>query len=343
MSETLRPSTLGEILDRTAQLYRRNFWLFAGVAALPIAIIIAVTALALGTVFAVPGLRNASDSAFSPAMALLIALFVLLVLPIYVAAAVFSYAGLTEAAANVHRGEKITIRGVFNAVRPWFWRYLWFGILQAIVIALVPGAIAGVVIGFLVFSVTLVGGGSTATGVAIAFLMFFIGFGAFGVIIWRALGYSIGLSVCVVEKKPAWESLQRAWKLSQGTRGRIFVLYLLVAALAMAGSMIGYILSVVIGVVAGASGNGGEYAAAAAIVAGVLYLVVDFTVQVLLAPVSWIALVLFYYDQRIRKEGFDIEWMMQQAGLTQPAAATPPTEGASISGPVAPPDAVEEP
>jgi hypothetical protein len=43
MSETLRPSTLGEILDRTAQLYRRNFWLFAGVAALPIAIIVAVS------------------------------------------------------------------------------------------------------------------------------------------------------------------------------------------------------------------------------------------------------------------------------------------------------------
>ena len=35
--ETLRPSTLGEILDRTALLYRRNFLLFAGVAALPIA------------------------------------------------------------------------------------------------------------------------------------------------------------------------------------------------------------------------------------------------------------------------------------------------------------------
>jgi hypothetical protein len=342
MSETLRPSTLGEILDRTAQLYRRNFWLFAGVAALPIAIIIAVTALALGTVFAVPGIRGGGpESGFLTGLALV--LFLLVVVPIYVAAAVFSYAGLTEAAASVHRGEKITIRGVLNAVRPWFWRYLWFGILQAIVIALVPGAIAGVVIGFLVFSVTLVGGGSTATGVAIAFLMFFIGFGAFGVIIWRALGYSIGLSVCVVEKKPAWESLQRAWKLSQGTRGRIFVLYLLIFALAMAGSMIGYIVSAIVGAVAGVVGNGGEYAAAAAIVAGVLYLVVDFTVQVLLAPVSWIALVLFYYDQRIRKEGFDIEWMMQQAGLTQPAAATPPIEGASISGLVAPPDTVEEP
>ncbi len=342
MSETLRPSTLGEVLDRTAQLYRRNFWLFAGVAALPIAIIIAVSAVALVAVFAVPGLRDANDATLSPAMALLIALFVLVVLPIYLAAAVFSYAGLTEAAAKVHRGEKITIRGVFNAVRPWFWRYLWFGILQAIVIALVPGAIAGVVIGFLLFSVTLVGGGGAAPGVAIGFLTFFIGFGAFGVIIWRALGYSIGLSVCVVEKKPAWESLQRAWKLSEGTRGRIFVLYLLIFALAMAGSMIGYIVSAIVGAVAGVVGQGSEYTVAAAIIAAVLYLVVDFTAQVLLAPVSWIALVLFYYDQRIRKEGFDIEWMMQQAGLTQQASATPPAEDAGISEPVTPPDTVEE-
>ena len=36
MTETLRPSTLGEILDRTAQLYRSNFWLFAGTAAMPL-------------------------------------------------------------------------------------------------------------------------------------------------------------------------------------------------------------------------------------------------------------------------------------------------------------------
>jgi hypothetical protein len=34
-------------------------------------------------------------------------------------------------------------------------------------------------------------------------------------------------------------------------------------------------------------------------------------------------LTLFYYDQRIRKEGFDIEWMMQAAGLTVPAPETP--------------------
>jgi hypothetical protein len=41
-------------------------------------------------------------------------------------------------------------------------------------------------------------------------------------------------------------------------------------------------------------------------------------------------LTLFYYDQRVRKEGFDIEWMMEAAGMNahvpsagDEAAATP--------------------
>jgi hypothetical protein len=33
-------------------------------------------------------------------------------------------------------------------------------------------------------------------------------------------------------------------------------------------------------------------------------------------PIYSIALTLFYYDQRIRKEGYDVEWLMEQAALT---------------------------
>jgi hypothetical protein len=36
----------------------------------------------------------------------------------------------------------------------------------------------------------------------------------------------------------------------------------------------------------------------------------------LIGPIYSTGLTLFYYDQRIRKEGFDIEWMMQAAGLS---------------------------
>jgi hypothetical protein len=57
MNETLRPSTLGEILDRTFQFYRNNFWRFVGIAALPLvaAFLLAIPAAAI---FAIPGIAG---------------------------------------------------------------------------------------------------------------------------------------------------------------------------------------------------------------------------------------------------------------------------------------------
>jgi hypothetical protein len=84
--------------------------------------------------------------------------------------------------------------------------------------------------------------------------------------------------------------------------------------------------------------------------------IANFATQVLLAPIIMIASVLFYYDQRIRKEGFDIEWMMQRAGLgepqpqsgsagilglAQPPSAGSPGDAAGGFGPVTPPDSLE--
>ena len=40
MIDTLRPSTLGEILDRTAQIYRTRFLVFLGIAAMPASVIL---------------------------------------------------------------------------------------------------------------------------------------------------------------------------------------------------------------------------------------------------------------------------------------------------------------
>lgn len=53
---------------------------------------------------------------------------------------------------------------------------------------------------------------------------------------------------------------------------------------------------------------------------------------VLVSPLYPLAVTLLYYDQRIRHEGFDIEWMMNAAGMNVPALA---------DGPVVPVPAVE--
>jgi hypothetical protein len=358
MNETLRPSTLGEILDRTAQLYRRNFLLFAGTAALPVGAMLAIGVVA-GALFAAVAVvfRGESLPSAMAGVTLLVALAA--ILPVYVAAGVFSYAGLTQAAVSTHRGERPTIRQTLATVRPRFWRYFGFILLEGILVILVPLVIFGGVVGLLVYLASNAGlGGASALG----FLAVLIGAVGMFVIIWCALGCSMGFAACVVEQKTAWESLQRSWNLGRGSRGRIFVLYLLVMALQLAGSMAGYILSAIIMGIAALIGNGAQYSAILAAVAGLLQIIVSFGLQVLLTPVSWIALVLFYYDQRIRKEGFDIEWMMEQAGLVAPApvAATSgvlglsaPAQSASgaapfasadpnggTSGPVAPPDTV---
>jgi hypothetical protein len=51
-------------------------------------------------------------------------------------------------------------------------------------------------------------------------------------------------------------------------------------------------------------------------------------------PIYATGFTLFYYDQRVRKEGYDIERMMQAAGMSQPTPVLEP-----LVGEVAVPDA----
>ena len=44
----------------------------------------------------------------------------------------------------------------------------------------------------------------------------------------------------------------------------------------------------------------------------------SFLSRLVIGPVGAIALCLFYFDERVRREGFDIEFLMQRAGGTDP-------------------------
>jgi len=50
-------------------------------------------------------------------------------------------------------------------------------------------------------------------------------------------------------------------------------------------------------------------------------IVSEAAISTLLAPIFPIALTLFYYDQRIRHEGYDIERMMDAAGMNAPKSS----------------------
>ena len=115
---------------------------------------------------------------------------------------------------------------------------------------------------------------------------------------------------------------------SLGSRGRIFVLGLLVAFIELA--LVGITQSFFIFL---AFKNHFVLPTWAA----VAQQFVAFATTTFIAPMFSTGLTLFYYDQRVRKEGYDIEWMMQAAGMnvsleTAAAPLQPPASAASVEG-----------
>ncbi len=320
MDEKLRPLTLGEILDRTAQLYRHNFWTFAGVAAVPMIAMFAV-AVPFGVAMGYMGLFNPRHATPSPGS--LIAIFTLAAvigLPVLLAASVVSQASLTKTAIGAHLGQKIKVREAIKSVWPRFWRYLWLMVLLGLLVVGVPMAV-----GLLVFgAVAITGAHGFSLNPLYGGLLTFLAFlAAFVYIVWRWLCYCLAMPACIVEEKTAWQSIKRANLLSKGTRGRIFVMYLLVMALTFVIAMITDVFMLIAIAVLSALG-GSKFGPVATVVGLILGLLARLTLQILIQPIPVIALVLFYYDQRVRTEGYDIELMMEQAGLTSLPVTTAP-------------------
>jgi predicted secreted protein len=125
-----------------------------------------------------------------------------------------------------------------------------------------------------------------------------------------SLRYSLSVPACVVENLAAGKAIKRSIELSLGSRGRIFVLGLLVG-------MVRMLLGILFGfpIILMAVKHMGQ-----PMPMRLLFLeqIGEFLSNALIGPIYAIGLTLFYYDQRIRKEGFDIEWMMQAAGMGTP-------------------------
>lgn len=327
MSEPLRPSTLGEILDRTVQLYRSRFPVFFGIAAVPTAIVV-VFASAAFLFYAWFGSSGASGTSSNPnpAAAVLVGMAFIAIafvaVPMFFAITALASAALNHAAARAYFGEKTTIRDAYKAVWARGWRYIWLYLLEVLIVGAAPLAVWFVLVGVsAVAGVLLQKSGLTFDALfAIEVLLVFVVL--IGYTIWMALRLSLAFPACVVEQTAAWPALKRSTLLSKGTRGRIFLLYLL-------GGILNYLLSMIITMpvfialafLPGAKDPQNEQ------FAGMLIIFVAyaaaFAVQAFTKPVYGIALVLFYYDQRIRLEGFDIEWLMQRAGLVVPAPPLP--------------------
>src|ERR1035437_5411462 len=317
MESNLRPLTLGEILDRTAQLYRTNFLLFAGIFAVYAGAVLAMGLLQIGLAETLRALHMTQRLLWLTWTATGVTWLVTFLI------AGMSIAAISRAVAWVHLGEPATIRGAYQSILPQLGRYLWLMTITAFRVWTPFVLLYAGFLGTIAFYGGFKGMGANP-GVAAqpafasnpqAVTALLVAFGAFFLLIFpvgiytilMSLRYALAIPACVVEKMKARAAIRRSIELAKGSWGRIIQLglvavtqfFIFVAAFKHPGQLPG---------------------------PGLLSLsqIMGFFTNTFLGPIWATGITLFYYDQRVRKEGYDIEWMMQAAGLTPPSPAELP-------------------
>lgn len=314
-SMRLSPLRMGEILDRTAQIYRSRFLAFLGIASIPAGTMFVFFA---GLVGLAGWIGTKSGQGITAANALAwaaIAGLALLLLPAMVGSTALGEAAMCDAAARSFLGYPITIRNCYKTAWQRGWRYVGILLLQGLAIFVGPSVVFGVLTGVLIAA--NVSGYARSDPSPLFGGLVLLGFVVFGALaVWMLLRLCLTFPASVVEQAGAWNSLQRSTRLSAGTRGRILVLYLL-------GFLLNQILAwvvmfpaiILLAMIPAFQGQ--AHTRAAGTFTTFAFYGAMFVVRALTKPVFGIGVTLFYFDQRIRKEGFDIEWMMQQAGMVE--------------------------
>jgi hypothetical protein len=125
--------------------------------------------------------------------------------------------------------------------------------------------------------------------------------------VWLALRYAVSFQAAVLEHAGINDSLARSATLTKGDKGRVFVIYFLFIVLTVAvGGLAMLLTTTLIGFPRVSPAGPGAFWPR------VTTQTVNFAVQAILGPLLPTALCLLYYDERVRKEAFDIEHMMQQ-------------------------------
>ncbi len=263
MVPNLRPVSLGELLDRTFNLYRNHFLLFVSIAAVAYLPSFAVQALEA----AVPGVRVG----WATGRLLLTVVF-------FMAAIAASQAGTVSAVSAVYLERPTSVREAYATV---------MRLLPRVVLVMIGMGI-GILIGTLLFIVP-------------------------GIIL--TLMWALTIPVVVLENADLGEALSRSRTLTKGHRLRVLVILVLFTVLGYISLMVFLSPVIVYDVI---------HAPRPATGIGVMLSsqVLQFLSQCLVTPLMTIALTLLYYDERVRKEAFDIQLLMNSVdGNTKTAAA----------------------
>jgi hypothetical protein len=267
MAQVLSPLSLGELLDRTFQLYRRHFLIFIGIITLPHVFLLP---LQLASVWQRSTRRfDMVDVAF----AMVIAGGGIFVLAIAQAATVV-------AVSRLYLGQSASIVDSYSRVSG--------HVVRLCLLILSVGILTG--LGFLLLIIP-------------------------GILL--TLRWSVAVPAMVLEDTRIGEAMTRSAELTSGDWIRIFGIYFIYFVVAILFETLWQVPMFFVAFSSGRTLADPPFWTQIVIVLG------GFVSQCLVGPLLTIALSLVYYDERVRKEAFDLEHMLTQLDGAPPSDALP--------------------
>jgi hypothetical protein len=210
----------------------------------------------------------------------------------------------------VYLGEPATIRMAYQtAMKHWF-RYTLIVLRQLWAGFWLPILLFGFGLG-----VQFARRGSPSANVT-AGLLYIVAFFSLAYAVWAYIRVSLAVPAAVVESLGVRASIKRSKQLLVDRKVRVFLLLVLLFALYL---VIGAIQTPLAIMALRSRG-------AQAFITHAIGLAIGFVTGTLIGPIGAIAVCLFYIDERVRREGFDIEWMMTKIA---PAPLQPAPDNAT--------------
>jgi hypothetical protein len=276
MATVLRPMNVGELLDRTFFLYRKNFLILVSIVAIPQLVLLFLRLPLLAMQTQVDRANPLSYAMKALLLNLAVAVVGLLML-------MLSQAATMIAVADLHLGKRATIGNSFTGVK----NCLPELILTSILVGL------GFVVGFILLIIP-------------AFIIL--------------VAWSLAIPIVVIEKESPLDAIPRSARLTKGSRWRIFLILLLIFVFRFI-----VVMFFQIPVFAYTALSVFRHAPGIPLGVSVYSLVAGFLSTSVVAPISTIALALIYFDARVRKEGFDLQFMMSSLKSAGPEPPENPT------------------
>jgi hypothetical protein len=263
----LRPMTLGEVLDRTFTLYKENFWLFAGIVAIPYLIVV-VFSVVYSTMLIAPAMTPGAT--------------------------------VTPVMLGEMLGQTMMTLVLYGLVY-----LLVFASAQAATVVAVSDLYLGRTAG-LAQSYSRIRGRILTVLVVMILIFFMIGVGTVFFIIPGILlmcRTAVAVPAATLEDTGPGGAISRSFQLTKGSSAQIFAVYVLLIFLTF---LTMFIFQFPFMVAAGSPLKPHVLPMGMRILQGLA----SWVSGVIVAPIGTIAFSLIYYNQRVRKEAFDLEKLM---------------------------------